>query len=167
MTTITYAEDQTYESAFMAIQRLIHAGNPGQTITIARHHIDRDGKWFTVTVEPYETQAQASHPTPDGREGSVGVEGGVCAESQPQRQRLTGLIGGTTLDSCADGIIAATDQRSKDERWDDLAACARALEFWADREDLAGNESASVAFLARANSFRLRILTEQIDGGWR
>lgn len=67
-TTFVFDGGGSYKSAATAIHRLIDTANPGQTLVIERHHIDRDGKYFTVTVTPYATQVQASQPTP-------GVEG--------------------------------------------------------------------------------------------
>lgn len=40
----------TYPQALDAVTATIHRANPGQTIVIERHHIDRDGMYFTVTV---------------------------------------------------------------------------------------------------------------------
>lgn len=44
-----------------------------------------------------------------------------------------------------------------------LLACARALEHYADREGAAGNEAEETNLLARANNFRLRVLTDRTD----
>lgn len=52
-------EDGGFSEVRFAISQLIEAANPGQTLVIERHHIDRDGKYFTVTTKPYETQVQA------------------------------------------------------------------------------------------------------------
>jgi hypothetical protein len=70
-TVRVFACDQTYESAFSEISHLIHAANPGQSLVIELHHIDRDGKYFTVTTKPYETEVQAASPsTPRDEEES-------------------------------------------------------------------------------------------------
>jgi hypothetical protein len=65
----------TYESATTEIHRLLHAANPGQSITVERHHIDKDGKWFTVTIRPYATGVQAPSTQPVSESpGNSGVE---------------------------------------------------------------------------------------------
>jgi hypothetical protein len=81
-TVQVFSEDQTYESAFTAIQQLLHAANPGQSITVERHHIDKDGKWFTVTVRPYTTGVQnlpATQPVSESPGDSGGEEVGLNA----------------------------------------------------------------------------------------
>jgi PDZ domain-containing secreted protein len=62
-----------FEDALARITWLVQASNPGQTITAERHHIGRDGKYFTVTVKPYVTGVQGQ-PDPPGE--VLGREGG-------------------------------------------------------------------------------------------